>query len=666
MASAGVLGIAIGFGAQTLVRDMFSKFFYLLDDAFRVGEYIQSGNYKGTVEHLGVRSVVLRHHRGPLYTIPYGQLGAVQNQSRDWVIDKLTIGLTYDSDLDKAKKLIKKIGKDLAADPEFAPSILEPLKMQGVEEFGDQAGPAVRHPAARLRHDQGGVRRQRHPLRVSDRAGGGRRDRCHGNGRRAPGAGARQGRGREVNALLLLAVATGVTGLEHDLPARSGDLDALLERREIRVLVPYSRTLFFNDKGEQRGLTADTLRDFEIFLNRKYPKKGYPITVVALPTTRDQLLSGLAQGRADIAAGNLTISAERAKSVDFSAPIASNIAEIVVTGPRSPKLAKLADLAGREIHVRRSSSYWASVERVKARPVAVPEALEDEDLMDMVGAGLIALTVVDEWKANIWAAMHKRVRPRPDLALTDGESIGWALRPGTPKLAAVVNEFIATHPGSREKRMKAYPRYLSRLQNATADEDWKRFEQTAVLFRKYAPRYKLDYLMTAALGYQESRLDQAARSSVGAVGIMQLLPDTGASMKVGDITLAEPNVHAGIKYLRQLHDRYITGEHLDDQNRTLLALASYNAGPGRIEKLRAEAPGLGFDPDIWFNNMELVVARRVGQEPVIYVRNIYKYYVAYKLQVETLEARRAASSAHVPRKKSQVVKPAPERVERRP
>jgi ABC-type amino acid transport substrate-binding protein len=136
-----------------------------------------------------------------------------------------------------------------------------------------------------------------------------------------------------VKTLLLLAVATGVTGLQHDLPARTGDLDTLLERREIRVLVPYSRTLFFNDKGAQRGLTADTLQDFEIFLNRKYPKKGYPITVVALPTTRDQLLSGLVQGRADIAAGNITITAERAKTVDFSAPMASNIAEIVVTGP---------------------------------------------------------------------------------------------------------------------------------------------------------------------------------------------------------------------------------------------------------------------------------------------------------------------------------------------
>ena len=139
LASAGVIGIAIGFGAQTLVRDMFSKFFYLLDDAFRVGEYIQSGNYKGTVEQLGARSIRLRHHRGPVYTIPYGQLGAVQNMSRDWVIDKLTINLSYSTDLDKAKKLIKQIGKELAANPEFAPAILEPLKMQGVEAFGDFA-----------------------------------------------------------------------------------------------------------------------------------------------------------------------------------------------------------------------------------------------------------------------------------------------------------------------------------------------------------------------------------------------------------------------------------------------------------------------------------------------------------------------------------------------
>src|SRR5204863_2254230 len=116
IAGAGVLGVAVGFGAQTLVRDVISGMFYLLDDAFRVGEYIQSGNYKGTVESFSLRSVKLRHHRGPLFTVPFGSLGAIQNMSRDWVIEKLQIGVTYDSDLEKARKLIKQIGKELFED----------------------------------------------------------------------------------------------------------------------------------------------------------------------------------------------------------------------------------------------------------------------------------------------------------------------------------------------------------------------------------------------------------------------------------------------------------------------------------------------------------------------------------------------------------------------
>lgn len=139
IAGAGIAGVAIGFGAQTLVKDVISGVFYLLDDAFRVGEYIQSGSYKGTVESFSLRSVKLRHHRGPVYTVPFGELGAVENMSRDWVIDKFQIGITYDSDLEKARKLIKKIGQDMAADPEYGPNIIEPLKMQGVEQFGEFA-----------------------------------------------------------------------------------------------------------------------------------------------------------------------------------------------------------------------------------------------------------------------------------------------------------------------------------------------------------------------------------------------------------------------------------------------------------------------------------------------------------------------------------------------
>src|SRR5215469_13662869 len=139
VAGAGIIGIAIGFGAQTFARDVIAGMFYLMDDAFRVGEYIQAGRYKGTVEGFSIRSVRLRHHRGPVFTVPFNLLGAVENMSRDWVIDKIAIGVTYDSDLEKARKLIKQIGLELQQDPEFAPLILEPLKMQGVDELGDYA-----------------------------------------------------------------------------------------------------------------------------------------------------------------------------------------------------------------------------------------------------------------------------------------------------------------------------------------------------------------------------------------------------------------------------------------------------------------------------------------------------------------------------------------------
>jgi moderate conductance mechanosensitive channel len=139
IAGASVISVAVGFGAQTFVRDVIAGMFYMLDDAFRVGEYIQSGNYKGTVEGFSIRSVRLRHQRGPVFTVPFSLLGAVENMSRDWVIDKITLNVTYDTDLDLARKLIKQVGLELAAEPEFASLIIEPLKMQGIDAFGDFA-----------------------------------------------------------------------------------------------------------------------------------------------------------------------------------------------------------------------------------------------------------------------------------------------------------------------------------------------------------------------------------------------------------------------------------------------------------------------------------------------------------------------------------------------
>ena len=453
-------------------------------------------------------------------------------------------------------------------------------------------------------------------------------------------------------ALVVGAAAAQPVALDAELNPWRGDFDGMLERRVVRVLVPYSRTLFFNDKGAQRGLTADALKDFEIFLNRKHRLGSRALTVVAIPTTRDRLLSGLLEGRGDIAAANLSITAERGAIVAFSQPVYAGVAEIVVTGPASPRLAGLDDLAGREVHVRRASSYYASLLALNhrfasegKRPLKltlVPDALEDEDLMDMLAAGMVKLIVVDDWKAKVWGEMNSKLKPRPDLAVASGGTVGWAFRPASPKLAAEVNHFIRVYPGAAAKRFEEYPRYLKELGNATAEADWKRFEQTVALFRKYGARYEFHYLMLAAQGYQESRLDQSARSAAGAVGIMQVMPKTGAQMKVGDITKPEPNVHAGVKYMRRLYDRHFGGEPIDEHNRVLFAIAAYNAGPSRVAALRGEARKRGLDPNVWFDNVELVAARRVGQETVSYVRNIYKYYIAYELQVETLEARKAA------------------------
>ena len=178
--------------------------------------------------------------------------------------------------------------------------------------------------------------------------------------------------------------------------------------------------------------------------------------------------------------------------------------------------------------------------------------------------------------------------------------------------------------------------------------DWKRFEQLQALFRRYGEKYGFDPLMLIAQGYQESKLDQAARSHVGAVGVMQLMPATGAEMKVGDIHVVESNIHAGTKYLDQLMTRYFRDAQFSEGNRPLFAFAAYNAGPGNLAKMRREAGQRGLDPDKWFNNVELVVAEKIGAETTTYVRNIYKYYVTYKLILEMQETQRKARESVAP------------------
>ncbi|MBV8271168.1 MAG: transporter substrate-binding domain-containing protein [Cupriavidus sp.] len=437
-----------------------------------------------------------------------------------------------------------------------------------------------------------------------------------------------------------------------------GDFDAMLEQRTIRVLVPYSRTLYFSDKGHERGLTAELVRDFERYVNKTYASKlgNRPLTVYIIPTTRDRLLPDLDSGLGDIAAGNLTETAERLKVVDFAAPRHQKpVRELVVTGPKAPALRNIDDLSGKTVYVRRSSSYYESLTALNNRlrsagkaPVKLallPEALEDEDEMEMVNAGLLSIIVVDEWKADMWAQILPNVKVHKHLAVRNEGYTGWAFRKNSPQLRQVLNDFDINYMkklGIAEYRLKQYMRRIKQIRNNTNDTEFKRFEQTVRLFEKYGKDYDFDPLMLAAQGFQESRLDQNARSHVGAIGIMQIMPATGKQLKVGDIHIAENNVHAGTKYMDVLMTRYFSGAHFSEADRPLFAFASYNAGPGNIAKMRAEAEERGLDPNKWFNNVEIVVAEELGIETTTYVRNIYKYYAAYRMLQERQAARERA------------------------
>jgi membrane-bound lytic murein transglycosylase MltF len=437
-----------------------------------------------------------------------------------------------------------------------------------------------------------------------------------------------------------------------------GDFDQMLERRMIRVMLPYSRTFFFNDKGRERGISAEIMRDFESYLNKKYAKEfgKRPLTIYLIPTTFDKLFSGLEAGLGDIAAGNLTVTEERLKRVDFVAPVDRKpVRELIVTGPTSPAIATLDDLSGKTVHVRQATTYYDSLvvlnQRLKAAgkaPLAIvplPDALADEDKLEMLNAGLFELVVMDDWVARAWAQVLPRIKVREDLVVRSEGHIGWAIRKGSPKLEAALLEFYVNFGkklGVIEYRMASFHKSIKQITNNTDSDDWKRFEQVLALFRRYGDKYGFDPLMLAAQGYQESRLRQEARSPVGAIGVMQIMPATGRQLGVGDITLVEPNIHGGTKYMDQLISKHFNEAKLSEENRALFAFASYNAGPGNILKLRAEAQKRGLDPDQWFNNVEIVTAERIGIETTTYVRNIYKYYVAYKLMLDTQEKERNA------------------------
>ena len=438
----------------------------------------------------------------------------------------------------------------------------------------------------------------------------------------------------------------GRLGLSLDEITRpwTGDLDGMAERRLIRVLTAFSKTQYFIDRGTPRGTAYDQGKLLEEALNKQFASGHIAVHVQFVPMSRDELIPALLEGKGDIVMADLTVTPERGKIVDFVEPWITGVDEIVVTKPGGPVIATIDDLSGKNVFVRESSSYSESLlqlnERLKADGKApatltpAPEELEDEDLLEMANAGLVDVLVVDNHKAWFWQRVWPALKLYPSVTLRTGGEIAWAIRPGSPQLKSALNTFLGANAASSLNARMIFRRYLLNTQyvkGAAAEASRKRFVSLVGLFRKYGAQYNLDWMLMAAQGYQESRLDQNAQSHVGAIGVMQVMPATGKELNVGDIKRLEPNIHAGVKYIRTVVDRYYAKEPMDDVDKVLFAFAAYNAGPGRVRQLRREAAARGLDANVWFNNVERVAAERIGRETVTYVSNIYKYYVTYLL-----------------------------------
>ncbi|QVQ28208.1 transglycosylase SLT domain-containing protein [Achromobacter deleyi] len=433
--------------------------------------------------------------------------------------------------------------------------------------------------------------------------------------------------------------------LAYNVKPWTGDLDGMIQRRQVRVLVPYNKALYFLDKGgTQRGIIADMMTAFENDLNAQLKNKNIRVYVVFLPTSRERLIPDLLAGKGDIAAANLTITDERKKLVDFSTPLATGVREIIVASPGAPELKSLDDLAGQELFINPASSYYASVKNLNAdlqarglKPAIIRDApgiFETDDILEMASADLIKYTVADRYLAVFWKQIFPQIRVYENLEVDAGNDIAFAFRKDSPKLAATLNPFIVKNrigTSSGNQQLTKYLKSVKWVKSATDPDEIDKFHRLADFFRKYGDQYNIDWLLMMAQGYQESRLDQNAKSSVGAVGVMQIMPATGKDLKVGDIRREEYNIHGGVKYIRFMIDQYYAKEPMTDLNKGLFAFAAYNAGPGRINQLRKEAAAKGLDPNVWFDNVERVAAERIGRETVQYVSNIYKYYIAYSL-----------------------------------
>lgn len=439
-----------------------------------------------------------------------------------------------------------------------------------------------------------------------------------------------------------------------------GDLDGMIERGMLRIAVPFGSTTYYLERGTPQGITPMRAAEFEKFIKRKFGVDARKFTTVYIPAGRANLLQLVAQGRADIAGADITVTPERQKLVQFTIPFRSNVSEVLVVGPAAGGIKSADELLDTPIFVRNESSFAYHLEALNAERKATKkhafqvEAIDPDlnsvDILELVNVGEIPATVADELIVDVLGRSLSSLRVLPDLKVAQESDIAWAVRKNCPLLKRALDAFVTT---AREGTylgnviMHSYTKSPRRLSSAMAARKRAEFNEYIDLVKKYAAEYDFDWLLITSQAYQESRLDNSKRSQDGAVGIMQIKPSTAMDPIVGisDVSDPENNIHAGVKYLHFIRDRYFSAPEISDLDQTLMSFAAYNAGPAAIQRVRKEAEKLGLNGNIWLDNVEVAAQRGIGIEPVNYVRNIYKYYVAYRLTLFQLELRESSAKS---------------------
>lgn len=422
---------------------------------------------------------------------------------------------------------------------------------------------------------------------------------------------------------------------------RTGDLPEMLALQKIRVLVTPNRSTYFLDKaGQPRGLDYELLNRYGKFLNRKRKKGTLPVSIIFIPVTIAELGDALLDGRGDIA-GITLLTPKRSKEFAYTDPVFDQVNEVLVTRKGGPEISKLEDLAGKTVHVVDGSAQMEGMARLNERlkiaglkSVKVIKAkpyVAYENLLEMINGGFISAAVVPDVLANLWKGVFKDLMIHERIPVSKGMKAGWAVRKSNPELLHSMNEAIRTalkkDKNVFEKKFKQYFKRTHWISNPFTKGS--KFN-LATHFQREAGAFGMDWIQIMAQGFQESALNQKAKSPYGAVGIMQVLPSTAESLGIKNYMKLEGNIRAGVKYMDKLMKRFAKDPGINRENRFFLTLASYNAGPGRVNGYRKRAKKMGYDPNIWFGNVERVALRSGNLETVMYVRNIMNYTMAYK------------------------------------